>query len=93
MTADIHGKRRPATDDLRAALDFGADSQNLLVWCRAGQSRSAATAFLICYRRLGPDAARRLLNPERHVPNSLVVDLRAANRRSFGHSEIHQMTH
>ena len=71
------GKRPPTTDDIRSALEFAADSENLLVSCRAGQSRSAATAFVICFDRLGPEAACRLLNPQRHVPNPMIVDLAA----------------
>ncbi len=77
VTAAMHGQRLPTAADIRSALDFAADSNNLMVCCRAGQSRSAATAFLICYQRLGPAAACRLLNPERHIPNSLIVDLGA----------------
>ena len=71
------GKRPPMTDDIRTALEFAAGSENLLVSCRAGQSRSAATAFVICFDRLGPETAYRLLNPQRHVPNSMIVDLAA----------------
>ncbi len=75
VKSDLHGKRTPTNHDIQAALDFAAQSQNLMVCCRAGQSRSAATAFLICHQRLGSNAARCLLNPERHIPNSLVVEL------------------
>ena len=48
-----------------------------MVCCRAGQSRSAATAFSIAFNKLGGDAAIALLNPKRHSPNSLIVDLAA----------------
>jgi hypothetical protein len=71
------GKRMPTLDDIRDAEEFATQSENLMVCCRAGQSRSAAIAFVIGYQRLGPDAACRLLNPERHIPNSLIVDLGA----------------
>jgi predicted protein tyrosine phosphatase len=77
VNSDVYGKRTPMIGDIRLALDFAPNSQNLMVCCRAGQSRSAAMAFLICHHRLGADAARRLLNAERHVPNSLVIDLGA----------------
>ncbi len=77
VDCDVPGKRMATVDDIRSALEFAADSRDLLVCCRAGQSRSAATAFLICFQRLGPDASYRLLNPERHVPNSLIIDLGA----------------
>ncbi len=71
------GKRAPTSDDIRLALDFAANSQNLMVCCRAGQSRSAATAFLISFQKLGSEAAWGLLNPKRHIPNSLIVELGA----------------
>ena len=77
ITSNTPGKRTPTAEDLQSALDFAAESENLLVCCRAGQSRSAATAFIICHQRLGADAARGLLQPERHIPNSLLVDLAA----------------
>lgn len=73
----IRGKRPPTIDDIRLALEFAAQSDNVLVCCRAGQARSAAMAFLISYQRLGPDTATRLLHPQRHRPNSLIIDLGA----------------
>ena len=51
VDSDAHGKRMPTSDDIRSALQFAQGSQNLIVCCRAGQSRSAATAFLICNAR------------------------------------------
>lgn len=75
VSSEVRGKRLPTTDDVRAAIDFAANTQNLLVCCRAGQSRSAAIAFLISYARLGPDAAREVLDPTRHSPNPLIVEL------------------
>jgi predicted protein tyrosine phosphatase len=71
------GKRSPTADDLQSALEFSKKSDNLVVCCRAGQSRSAATAFAICFQRLGPDAAYRMLNPTRHVPNELIINIAA----------------
>ncbi len=77
IDTDIPGKRMPTSEDIQPALEFASASQDLMVCCRAGQSRSAATAFLIAYHRLGPDAARRILNPQRHIPNSLIIELGA----------------
>ncbi|NLS96344.1 MAG: dual specificity protein phosphatase family protein [Planctomycetaceae bacterium] len=77
VDSDIPGKRTPTAHDIQSALDFATQSQNLMVCCRAGQSRSAATAFLVCHERIGVAAARQLLNPRRHIPNSLVIDLGA----------------
>jgi predicted protein tyrosine phosphatase len=75
IESSMDGKRIPSTDDVRSAVQFSSESENILVCCRAGQSRSAAIAFVLCYRLLGADAACRLLDPTRHSPNSLVVEL------------------
>jgi predicted protein tyrosine phosphatase len=69
------GKHIPASDDILQAIDFAADADRLLVCCRAGQSRSAAVAFLIAFRYLGPKAAYQLLNPRRHIPNKLITNI------------------
>ena len=69
------GKRPPTVDDVGSAIQFGNDCERLMVCCRAGQSRSVATAFSIAYHNLGADAAFDLLNPKRHSPNSLIIDL------------------
>ena len=68
-------KRPPTISDIRKAMDFATNSENLLVSCRAGQSRSVAIAFLIAFQHMGSAAALNLLNPERHSPNSLIVKL------------------
>jgi predicted protein tyrosine phosphatase len=75
--SNIRGKQMPTLTDIRSAVEFAAHSENLMVCCRAGQSRSVATAFVICHQQLGADAARRLLNPKRHIPNPLIVELGA----------------
>lgn len=62
-------------EDIAAAIAFAANASNLVVSCRAGQSRSAALAFVIAYKKLGPKAASQLWNPRRHSPNSLVLEL------------------
>jgi len=77
VDSDAHSKQTPTSDDIKSALDFAARTENLVVCCRAGQSRSAATAFLICHQHCGSDAARQLLNPKRHIPNTLIVNLGA----------------
>ncbi|NQT13566.1 MAG: dual specificity protein phosphatase family protein [Planctomycetes bacterium] len=73
------GNRRLVTSDqLARGLEFAKDSSRLLISCRAGQSRSAALAYLIACRDLGVDAAQKMIDPKRHVPNRLVVSLGAA---------------
>ena len=75
VVAATTSKRPPTISDIRKAMDFATNSENLLVSCRAGQSRSVATAFLIAFQQMGSIAALSLLNPKRHSPNSLIVKL------------------
>ena len=75
VVAATTSRRPPTINDIRKALDFAANSENLLVSCRAGQSRSVATAFLIAFQQMGSEAALSLLNPKRYSPNSLIVRL------------------
>ena len=71
--------RQPFTsDDVASGLVFAVVSDRLLVTCRAGQSRSAAMAYLIACRDQGVEAALNLIDPTRHIPNPLVVRLGAA---------------
>lgn len=68
-------KRAATHNDIEQAFAFAEESENLLVCCRAGQSRSAAIAFLIAHRQTGPDSAINILNAKRHIPNSLIIDI------------------
>jgi len=72
---DAPNKRMATSRDIESALNFATGSERLMVCCRAGQSRSAAIAFLICHQQRGAAAAHQLLNPERHIPNSRIVAL------------------
>ena len=75
VAAATTSKRPPTISDIRKTMDFATNSENLLVSCRAGQSRSVAIAFLIAFQQMGSAAALSLLNPKRHSPNSLIVKL------------------
>ena len=75
VTTSGNSKRPPTIDDVKSAIEFATNSDRLLVCCRAGQSRSAATAFSIAFQKLGSDVALELLNPKRHAPNPLIIDL------------------
>jgi len=77
ITTSTQGKRSPTAEDVDSAIQFASESDHLLVCCRAGQSRSAAIAFTIAFQQLGADTACGLLNPKRHSPNSLIIDLAA----------------
>lgn len=74
ITFDTPNKRMATSADIQSALTFATGSERLMVCCRAGQSRSAAIAFLICHQQLGSLAAQQLLNPERHIPNSSIIE-------------------
>jgi predicted protein tyrosine phosphatase len=77
VAQDGDGKRAPAYDDIRRGLEFAKAADNLLVCCRAGQSRSAALGLSAAYQCGGWGAALGLLNPMRHAPHALVVALAA----------------
>ena len=77
VTTPARGKHPPVVEQVNSALEFASDSDRLMVCCRAGQSRSAAIAFSVAFQKLGHDSAVNLLNPKRHSPNSLIIDLAA----------------
>ncbi len=73
VESDSVMKQAPVRDDVERALDFASDSTRLIVTCRAGQSRSAAIAYLKVSRKLGAEWAAAILNPRRHIPNRLII--------------------
>ncbi len=68
-------KLLPSTTQIQQGLDFSIGKDNLIVCCRAGQSRSAALAYVIACRERGASTALQLLDPTRHSPNRLVVTI------------------
>jgi len=74
ITSCVAHKMLPDAESIAAAVRFGLQSDKLIVCCRAGQSRSSATAFSIAYERIGSDALA-LLNPERHSPNFRILQI------------------
>ena len=68
------GKSAPTLYDIDLAIQFGAESDRLVVCCRAGQARSAAIAFSMAFYRIGATSAVALLDPKRHSPNSLIIE-------------------
>ncbi|MDB4778381.1 hypothetical protein OAG68_02885 [bacterium] len=70
-------KIAPTAELVQRAIEFGLQSKNLLVCCRAGQSRSAAIAFSIGYEKIGKSFALELLNPQRHSPNGFIIEIAA----------------
>ncbi len=71
-------RRLVTSAQVAEGLEFAKGSQRLLVSCRAGQSRSAAMAYLIACQELGVAAALAAIDPTRHIPSPLVVRLGAA---------------
>ena len=71
------GRQLVTRDDVAQGLEFAVGSDRLLISCRAGQSRSAAMAYLIACRENGVASALALIDPTRHVPNPLIVRLGA----------------
>jgi predicted protein tyrosine phosphatase len=54
-------------------LEWAKDKNNVAVHCTAGISRSSAVAYLIACSRMPPSKAIRILDPNLHSPNALVV--------------------
>lgn len=70
-------RTEPTERDVAAALAFARGKERLLVSCRAGRGRSVALAYLIACAAHGADEAVKLLDPMRHRPNRLVIDIGA----------------
>ena len=68
-------KHTPTTSQIVQALEFAKGKDKLLVSCRAGRGRSVALAYVIACREHGVAEAIKLLDPTRHRPNRLVIDL------------------
>ena len=75
IVSEIQGKKSPTLNHIHQAIAFAKDKENLMICCRAGQSRSAAIAFLISHNFDGHESAYQLLDPKRHAPNSLIINL------------------
>jgi predicted protein tyrosine phosphatase len=65
----------PTADNVRQALEWSAGSERLVVSCYVGRSRSAALAYIIRCRDFPPLEALRILAPDWHRPNPLIVRL------------------
>ena len=67
----------PTSADVQRALDWAAGSEDLVVACHAGISRSSALAYVIRSRDWSPSQAVQILTRGLHSPNRLIVDLGA----------------
>jgi len=62
----------PKPEDIKNALAFSEDKEDLICACHAGISRSSATAYLIGSKKLGAESGLNILQ-EQHYPNRLIV--------------------
>src|SRR5262245_21466196 len=60
------GRRLPAAEDVRRALEWAADCTDLVVACHAGVSRSSALAYVILCRHRPPHEAIEILTVNWH---------------------------
>ena len=75
VVAPTEGKTLASQEDVAKALRFAGTCDKLLVSCRAGQSRSAALAYLALCQAGSAEDAVRVFDPTRHIPNRLIVEL------------------
>lgn len=69
----VEGFVHPKEDHIKEAIEYAKDKDTLLVACKAGVSRSAATAYVICCSKMKPEEATKILN-NGHWPNELVIE-------------------
>jgi predicted protein tyrosine phosphatase len=69
------GKQLPTERLVEQGLQFARGKEKLLAICRAGRGRSVAMGSLIGCQEWGAEAAVKLLDPTRHRPNRLVVEI------------------
>jgi predicted protein tyrosine phosphatase len=63
----------PGREHIHELIEWAKDKSNLIISCRAGISRSSASAVVVLASR-GPIVdALRILQPETHSPNILVI--------------------
>jgi predicted protein tyrosine phosphatase len=69
----MDGLAAPQRHHVASVLDWAAGKSNFLISCRAGISRSSATAVVIRASRMPIGEALEVLVPRLHYPNQLVV--------------------
>lgn len=82
-TSETH--RGPQHEDIEAAIDwydkyrksFRWERGNVVVSCTAGQSRSAALAFVVGCSLRTPEEAAKVWNPRFHYPSMRIVSIGA----------------
>jgi predicted protein tyrosine phosphatase len=67
------GYQAPEPRHVREALEWAKDREEFVVSCTAGKSRSSSIAYVLASKKIGPEEAIRILDPNRHIPNEWVV--------------------
>ena len=75
ITAPRDGYIVPTQEHIRRILKWAMDKERIAVHCTAGISRSSAIAYLIACHRSSPKQALKVLDPEKHSPNRLILYL------------------
>ncbi len=63
----------PEEEHVKRILEWAKDKNNIAVHCTAGVSRSSAIAYLIACSKMPASEAIKVLNPNFHSPNDLVI--------------------
>lgn len=70
----VSGSRKSVEDDqIRQAIEWAKDKDDLIVACAAGISRSSAIAYLVGCSKADPEEAIKILDLKEHQPNQLVI--------------------
>ncbi len=70
-----HGYKQVTLENIKHAIEWAKDKDDLIVACLAGISRSAAIAYLIGCSKVSPQEAINVLDKDIHLPNIRVVEL------------------
>lgn len=73
VDGDLEGLVAPQRAHVAAALDWARGKDNFLIACRAGISRSSATAVVIRASQSTAVEALDVLTPGMHYPNPLII--------------------
>jgi len=68
-----YGRTISSYDEIRSVLEWVKDRDDINVHCKMGISRSSAIAYIIACSRMDPKKAIKILNPNIHSPNILII--------------------
>jgi len=84
-----YGSREPRIEDVRRAIEWSRDKEDIVIHCHAGSSRSSAIAYVIECAAVGPDEAVKIFDYRYHSPNELIVELGATFLKDPRISEVY----